>query len=134
MLSFRAATENDRPSILRVMDEADLHFTGETLDNFYLAESGQETAGIVRLEEQKDFFFLSSLGVLKKFRKQGVASFLLNNLLKGRNKKIYLYTVIPDFFLPFGFQPAGSVPPTLPAKETFGCDLCLPGKCVRMVK
>jgi N-acetylglutamate synthase-like GNAT family acetyltransferase len=134
MPTFRPATPKDSASIRRVLDEADLHFPGESYEDFFLAEINHEVVGIARLEEYKDLFFLTSLGVLKPFQKQGVATFLLNHLLAGKNKKIYLYTIIPDFFRAFGFRPAEAIPSSLPAKEIFGCDQCLPGQCFCMVK
>lgn len=130
---IRPAAPADLTAISRLLDAADLRYSAETLDHFTVAEVNGLIAGVVRLEEYPDFYFLTSLGVLPAREKQGIASALLQALLKGRAKPVYLYTIIPGFFRRFGFRETAPVP-GLPAKEIYGCDQCVPGQCVVMVK
>jgi len=67
----------------------------------------------------------------------------MNSVITEAKKPIYLYTIIPDFFIRFGFKSLTTQPPnnptthqpiSLPPKSPYGCDQCLPGQCVTMVK
>jgi N-acetylglutamate synthase-like GNAT family acetyltransferase len=132
-ITIRPAVDQDRPGIIKVLDEADLRYSTETLNRFTVAELDREIVGVVRLEEYPDFNFLSSLGVLPSQERKGVASALLQTVLKGKHKPVYLYTIIPAFFLRFGFI-ASTQFPGLPAREIFGCEQCFPERCVTMVR
>ncbi|HVN67995.1 MAG TPA: GNAT family N-acetyltransferase [Candidatus Sulfotelmatobacter sp.] len=133
MLSIRPAGRADEPGILKVLDEADLHYGAEELNGFYVCEENGRIVGTVRLEEHPDFLFLTSLGVLPDHRHQGIATSLLINVLTRLSKPVYLYTVIPEFFKKQGFSETAAYP-DLPPKNIFGCDECVPGHCVVMVK
>jgi N-acetylglutamate synthase-like GNAT family acetyltransferase len=87
----------------------------------------------VRLEEHRDFLFLTSLGVLPAFRHREIAAGLLISVLAKAAKPVYLYTIIPEFFKKQGFSETTTYP-ALPPKNIFGCDECAPGRCVVMVK
>ena|SRR3989338_10693377 len=133
MLIIRKAETKDRQSILKILDETDLHYPGETFDGFYVAEVDGKITGAVRLEEHPNFYFLTSLGVANAHQKQGVAYALLSKILSDLNKDVYLYTLIPNFFKKFNFlttQP----PNHLPNKEIYGCNACFPKQCACMVK
>ena len=132
-ITIRPALDRDRAGIIKVLDEADLRFSAETLNSFSVAELEGELVGVVRLEEHPAFYFLSSLGVLPAQERKGIASALLQTVLKGKDKPVYLYTIIPALFLRFGFVATTQLP-GLPAKEIFGCDQCFPDRCVTMVR
>jgi N-acetylglutamate synthase-like GNAT family acetyltransferase len=134
MYKLRKALPPDREAIIQLLTEAELHYPGETFEEFLLVERDGKAAGVMRLEEYGDFIFLTSLGVAKAERGKGAASFLLNSLLPKLKKKVYLYTVIPEFFLKFKFVVTRDLPSHLPPKEIYGCSDCYPGKCVCMVK
>ncbi|MCX5726367.1 MAG: GNAT family N-acetyltransferase, partial [Candidatus Saganbacteria bacterium] len=127
------AQNKDLEKIPKILEEADLHYPGEVLNDFWVAEKDKDIIGVVRLEENKDFFFLTSLGVAKENRNQGVAAALLKTILEKANKNVYLYTIIPDFFKKLGFE-LTEKPVNLPSKELFGCRDCAPSKCVCMVR
>ena len=133
MLKFRKALTGDKNKILKVLKELDLNYPSQSLEDFWVAEKEDEIIGIVRLEEKKDFYFLSSLGILKEHRKQGVASQLLSEITKKLKKVVYLYTIIPEFFKKAGFEAASPLP-GLPLKEILECENCFPDRCVCMVK
>jgi N-acetylglutamate synthase-like GNAT family acetyltransferase len=130
---IRPAQPSDLAAIILVLDAADLRYSTETLTDFTVAEAAGQIAGVVRLEEHPQFLFLTSLGVLPAQKNKGIASSLVRAVLKDQAKPVYLYTIIPDFFRRFGFTESALIP-GLPAKEIYGCDQCVPGRCVVMVK
>jgi N-acetylglutamate synthase-like GNAT family acetyltransferase len=132
MQKIRRAQERDAEEILKILKELDLFYPSQSLERFWVAEDKSGIAGIVRLEEFDDYFFLSSLGVKKDKRKKGIAAALLKSILKSANKNIYLYTIVPEFFKKFGFEIADP-PPSLPLKDIYGCEFCVPEKCRCMV-
>ncbi|MFA4843898.1 MAG: GNAT family N-acetyltransferase [Candidatus Margulisiibacteriota bacterium] len=133
MITIRPAAARDLAGIMKVLDEADLRYSAETLTSFTVAELDSEIVGVVRLEEHPAFYFLTSLGVRPAQEKKGIASALLQAVLKEKTKPAYLYTIIPGFFRPFGFV-AATPPPGLPTKEIYGCDQCFPNQCTAMVR
>lgn len=133
MIKIRKAQESDSENLLRILKELDLYYPAQSLKDFRVAEKEGQIIGIVRLEEKKDFYFLSSLGILKEHRKQGVALTLLREITSGLKKNVYLYTIISEFFEKFGFESASPLP-GLPLKESLECENCFPGRCVCMVK
>lgn len=133
MLKIRQAQKKDAEEILKILKELDLYYPSLSIQNFWVAEDEGGITGVVRLEEFDDYFFLSSLGVKKDKQKKGIAAALLKHILKPVSKNVYLYTIVPDFFKKFGFEPADP-PASLPLKEIFGCEFCIPEKCKCMVR
>ncbi|MBN3033745.1 MAG: GNAT family N-acetyltransferase [Candidatus Saganbacteria bacterium] len=130
MVKVRQARDADRPAIEEIIRQLDLSYPAQTLGNFWVAEEKNRVVGIAALREFRDFYFLSSVGVAPGRQHKGVATKLLDKLLAGRHKDIYLFTVIPAFFLRFGFAAAAEPPEGLPLRATFGCDRCTPDLCV----
>jgi len=130
---IRKATITDKQAIIEVLAEADLHYPGETFDNFWVAEDEKKVIGIARLEKVNKFYFLTSLGVRTDLQHKGVASAILKELIKNADNNIYLYTIIPEFFQKFGFK-ITETPSFLPPKAIYGCEECFPEKCYCMVK
>ncbi len=133
MLKIRKASEKDTKEILKTLKELDLFYPAQELNNFWVADKEGKIAGVVKLEEFDDFFFLGSLGIKKKYQNQGIADSLLKEILKTANKNFYLYTTIPEFFKKFGFRVISPLP-TLPSRDAFECEYCSPEKCVTMVR
>lgn len=134
MLVFKRAKEKDKDLLMKLLtEEFDFYYDGMPLQDFYLIAQDKETVGTIQLEEQPDYCFLTSLGVKKAYRKQGIASFVMREILKGRKKSIYLETLIPDFFKQFGFKIV-PCPSFLPPKDPIRCEDCFPDRCVCMVK
>ena len=133
MLKVRPANKKDDPQILKILKEADLFYPSLVLKDFWVAEKAGRIVGTVKFEEHKHFFFLSSLAITEKERKKGAAAFLLNQLLGSAKKKVYLYTIQPEFFKKFGFK---TTPPPafLPSKYLLECEQCVPEKCVCMLR
>ncbi len=133
MIKIRKAQEKDKNEILRILKDLDLYYPSQSLNNFWVAEKDGKIVGIVQLEEYEAFFFLRSLGIIQKHRKQGIATSLLGEIFKTTQKDIYLYTISPKFFEKFGFKVCAPFP-DLPSKEALGCKECYPEKCVCMLK
>lgn len=133
MLIIREAKIGDREKILRILKKLDLYYPALELESFFVAEKGGEIVGVVQFIEYKDYYFLSSLGVVEKAQKRGIASALVKQVIQNAGKDIYLYTVIPEFFEKFGFKKTHPLP-GLPTKEHYDCAHCFPGKCATMVK
>ncbi|MCX5751323.1 MAG: GNAT family N-acetyltransferase [Candidatus Saganbacteria bacterium] len=134
MLKLRKAEEKDKKILLKLLtEEFDFYYDGMPLKDFYLINQENETVGTIQLEEHPDYYFLTSLGVKESYRKQGIASFAMNEVLKGKNKSIYLETLIPNFFKQFGFKVV-PCPSFLLPKDPIRCEDCFPDKCVCMVK
>ena len=133
MLNIRPAAKKDEMAILGILKELDLFYPALALDGFWVAEKDGEVIATVQLTDLENFAFLGSLAVKKKEQGKGVAAALLNRVLGQRSKDIYLYTVIPDFFEKFGFEPT-SPQPGLPSKDRYECEYCHSDKCVTMVR
>lgn len=134
MLKIRKAQVTDRPAIAEIIKQLDLAYPSQTGDNFWVAENSGEIFGIAELREFSGFFFLSSVGVAEKHQHLGIAADLLESLLAGLKKDVYLYTTIPDFFSRFGFQIVADQPQDLPPREKFSCRECTPEACVCMAR
>ncbi|OGC08694.1 hypothetical protein A2230_05745 [candidate division WOR-1 bacterium RIFOXYA2_FULL_36_21] len=132
-MKFRPAIKKDYQTIITILKDVDEDYKDQTLDNFYVAEEKGQIAGVVKLKNYDNFFFLSSLAVSQNHQKRGIASFILKELIKKSDKSIYLYTIIPEFFKKFGFK-ITKQKSFLPSKNSLECENCFPGKCVCMVK
>ena|SRR3989344_728771 len=132
MIAVRPAAKSDRGAILKIIEESGLYYPKQRLSGFWLAEENERVIGIIRLEKHRDFYFLSSLGVAKDRRDQGIATTLLKKVLNEAKEPVYLYTIIPDFFSRLGFKVVPR-PSFLPVREIFNCGECQPEKCVCMI-
>ncbi|OGC12219.1 hypothetical protein A3K48_07140 [candidate division WOR-1 bacterium RIFOXYA12_FULL_52_29] len=133
MVLTRPAGPKDLPAIKEILLECDETTAAQDWTNFQVAEKGGSVVGAVKLDEHEDFFFLSSLALKPAEQNQGVASFLLAQVLAKMTKDVYLYTIIPEFFRRFGFSETDPLP-TLPKKDKMECDRCHPSLCVCMVR
>ncbi|MBN2058395.1 MAG: GNAT family N-acetyltransferase [Candidatus Saganbacteria bacterium] len=132
-LKIRKARPEDEAAVLELLRELDLYYNGLRFSGFRVAEDSGRIVGIVQLEPGLDHIFLSSLGISQDRQEQGLASALLNELLPKQDQDIYLYTIIPDFFKKFGFEPV--IPQvSLPSKARYDCQDCRPDRCVTMVR
>jgi len=128
---IRPAVPADREAVYRILKEQDLDYSRLTFDNFWVAEESGTVVGVARLEEFVNFLFLSSVGTAGDRQGKGVATNLLDHILKERRKDTYLYTLIPGFFQRLGFEVA-PILCGLPAREVFDCEDCRPPDCICM--
>ncbi len=132
MIRVRQARDADKTAIERIIKELDLSYPSQTLNDFWVAEEEKQVVGIAALWEYRNFYYLSSVGVAENRQHQGIATKLLNKLLAGRRKDVYLFTIMPDFFARFGFQTVSEPPKGLPPRTIFACGRCRPERCVCM--
>ena len=130
----RPAKTEDYPEIIKLISEIDEAYPGFAPDSFWVAEEVGTIVGTVRLIDYPNFVFLESLAVKNDHQGQGIAQKLITDSLKTIKKDIYLYTIIPDFFKKFGFEPITPTPSFLPGKTRYECQFCQPKKCVTMVR
>ncbi len=132
MIKVRKALDADKPAITRIINQLDLTYPSQTLDNFWVAEDKTGVVGIAALWEYRNFYYLSSVGVAADRQHEGIATKLLNKLLTGLRKDTYLFTITPDFFARFGFAVTSEPPKGLPPRTIFACDRCRSELCVCM--
>ena len=131
MVEIRRAQESDREGMQAALDEP--VSPDEPLENFWVAVRDGEIAGVAKLQDMGRCLYLSHLGVPKKFRNENIATRLLNAILPGQAKDVYIYTVIPDFFSRFQF--VKTKPPTeIPPRRAVECRGCSPTQCTCMVR
>jgi N-acetylglutamate synthase-like GNAT family acetyltransferase len=133
MLDIRKAKAGDKDAVIGILKDLDIYYSALKFKDFWVASLGDRIIGTAQLEEGPDFLYLGSLAVIEGQRKKGVAGALLNKLLSGHKKDVYLYSTIPEFFSKFGFKPANPLS-NLPSKARYECDECHLDKCVCMVK
>ena len=98
-----------------------------SLDNFYVARTGSEVIGIISYYDYGDHLKeIRSLGVKKKFVRNGIGSSLLRHVvgeLKSQgDPRIFVLTYTPEFFQKNGFVviPMNSLPEKI-FKDCFSC-------------
>lgn len=133
MPKIKIAGSREKEQLKHFLESVDLAYPNQSLANFWLLQKEQEIMAVVQLQDLGKFVFLSSLGVKETARHQGLASHLLKETLPNFKKDVYLYTIIPEFFLKFGFKLTKPII-TLPDKNSYECDYCQPAKCVTMLR
>jgi N-acetylglutamate synthase-like GNAT family acetyltransferase len=82
-----------------------------------VAVKGDELAGFGRIKPYPDFFELGSLGVMERFRNQGIGSALVSKLMKDfPAPEIWVTTDRQEFFARFGFKATKDGPLALKEK------------------
>jgi len=133
MLNIRLFTLKDLPAIKKILAEADLLYPKIEYRDFWVAEQENKVVGALQLENGPNYFFLSSLGILRQYQKQGIASKMLLTAIDNCPQDVYLYTIIPHFFEKNGFK-VTPTPSFIPPRTGFDCVNCEREKCVCMVK
>jgi N-acetylglutamate synthase-like GNAT family acetyltransferase len=92
---------------------------GSELDpvRFIVARVNGELAGFARTKSFPDFVEFCSLGVLPRFRGAGIGGMLVREQIRRfGDLPVFIATVIPEFFAPFGFEPIAAFPAEMAAK------------------
>ncbi len=132
MLRVRIAAPEEEPLVRKLEKILNLEIPGLSTAETWLLDDGGKIIGMARITDLGPAYFLSSVGVIRERRGQGLASKLVRRLLRAKEKPVYLYTVIPGFFQRLWFAPC-SPPPFLPPKNLFSCDECQPQLCSCLV-
>jgi len=114
-MEIRKPTNEEFEQVKVAASRMKLDTTNMDMVQFDCAFSECGLAGFVRINTTSSLNELATLGIIKKFRNQGVGSLLINNL-KSRYSKIHLVSVIPGFFKGYGFQKVKAIPKELVKK------------------
>lgn len=132
-MRLRKAERVDFPDIVRLARRLDLDYADMEADGFWVVEEGGRILGICGLKNHPECLELCTLGVDKKYRDRGWGAQLVRAVLNEVPGDLYLATVIPDFFVRFGFVKADSVSPSM-VKKAEWCAGCRPELCTVMVR
>lgn len=133
MIRIRLAKSDEQSLITELERKLDLEVPSLKASEIWLVEEKGKLVGLAKIADLGPAYFLSSLGLLPEKRGLGLARQLLQIVLDGRDKDIYLYTIIPNFFFRFGFE-ATTPPLFLPSRNIFSCHRCEPERCLCLVK
>jgi len=134
-MRIRKAVPSDLPFVLRLARDLGLDYPGLENDVVWVADEGGRIAGSVGLKRYPDCLELVALGVDGSARGKGVGGRLVASLLGEEAEDVYLATVIPAYFVRFGFERAAAVPASLAARMgTAWCEGCPRERCTVMVR
>ena len=131
---LRKPTDKEFKQIGSFITEFELDNRDLKIEQFIVALRDSQLIGFGRLREHIDCLELCSLGVVKSYRRQGIGKAIVTKLIENFSKNIYLVCIIPDFFIPFGFQKAETFPISIQNKiEYCTSELVVPETYVAML-
>ena len=110
-LAIRAATADDQNAIVGLVHSERLNPHGLEWPNFVVAVDGQPLIGAVQIRKHKDGSReLGSLVVDRSYRRQGLASRLIDRLLAAEAGRVLVITgrIRAAYFARWGFRPTTS--------------------------
>lgn len=132
--TFRKPTDKEFKQIGSFITEFELDNRDLKKEQFIAALRDSELVGFGRLREHTDCLELCSLGVVTLYRRQGIGRAIVAKLIENFSKNIYLVCIIPDFFIPFGFQKVKTFPISIQNKiEYCTSELVVPESYVAML-
>lgn len=132
--TIREPTDKEFKQICLFITEFELDNRNLKRDQFIVALHDSELVGFGRLQEHTDCIELCSLGVVTSHRRQGIGKAIVTKLVERFSKNIYLVCIIPDFFIPFGFQEVKTFPISIQNKiEYCTSELIVPEAYVAML-
>jgi N-acetylglutamate synthase-like GNAT family acetyltransferase len=133
-LLVRPTRPEDHPFILGLLRELELDYPARDLARFLVGEADGKILAIAELKEFRDFFLLSCVGVREDLQGTGLGKVFMNQVLRDVRKDVYLYTLVPGFFMKTGFVEAMHLPVGLPPRLIYGCTNCDPASCRCLVR
>jgi N-acetylglutamate synthase-like GNAT family acetyltransferase len=106
---IRSAQTADQKVIRQIVRQSRINPFGTHWGNFLVAEVDGQIAGIGQIKIHGDGSReLASIAVRPEFRRQGIASAIIDALLAGEDRVLYLTCMRPmeGFYQPFGFRRA----------------------------
>lgn len=102
---------------------------------FMTAKQNEKVLGFGRIRNYGGCRELCSLGVTEPNRMKGIGSALVQALMKNERLPLYIVTVIPGFFMRFGFRETEAFPKEIAAKLDYcRSSLSVPEPYVVIVK
>ena len=131
---LRKPTDKEFKQICLLITEFELDNRDLKKEQFIVALRHSELVGFGRLREHIDCLELCSLGVVTSYRRQGIGRAIVAKLIEKISKNIYLVSIIPDFFIPFGFHKVEIFPVSIQNKiEYCTSELVVPEAYVAML-
>ena len=119
---LRHSNPSDLPFIKEKVSSWSLDPDSLDKGTWLIASDASGPIAFGRLKPHKDFLELANIGVLPERRNSGIASSLIQALLKeAGNNPVWLATQIPDFFKKFGFVIDDAAPAPLLEKISRHC-------------
>ncbi len=128
---IRPYNQNDIPDIISILKENDLYDENEILSDFFVLKDDFSIVGVVQLTPYPTYYFLSYMAIRTDMQKKGIGGYLINGLLCSIDKPVCLYTILPEFYVKFGFKIIMDSE-ILPPKNEEVCRICMPEKCRTM--
>ncbi len=130
---FRIPSDKEFQEICNYIKEFELDNRDLKQQQFIASFRNDELVGFGRLRAHVDCIELCTLGVVIPHRRQGIGKAIVNELIKKTPREIYLVCIIPDFFIPFGFQIVEKFPTSILEKQNYcATELTVPEKYVAM--
>lgn len=111
---IRPARKNDLAQILYYAQEYGLDIENANYKQFYIAEIENNLVGFGRIKQYINLYELATIGVIEKYRKNGVGKKIIEKLLSlAPSEEIWITTLIPEYFKQFGFVEDKNIPDEL---------------------
>lgn len=126
------ARTSDLESIRAVLEELELYHPSLEFGDFWVMREDERIVGVTNLRDCGSCAYMSAVGVVVHRRGKGIARSIVRKAIDNLGKDIYIYTVVPNFFMSMGFvptEPSNGIPP----RGAYDCSSCSPEECVCMV-
>lgn len=125
--------DNDFELIKQFITQFELDNRVLQRNQFLAAKENGELFGFGRIRTHAGCAELCSLGVTEPKRMQGIGKQLVEQLILKAHQPLYLVCIIPEFFIPFGFQVVSEYPEAMADKLHYcTSELIVPEKYVVM--
>lgn len=102
-------------------------------EEFLVASYQNSVVGFGRIRSYESCNELCSLGIIETERLKGIGKQLVFELIKKSSNPLFLVCIIPDFFVPLGFEIVSEYPTELQNKLNYcTSELCVPENYVVM--
>lgn len=105
-INYRKANVDDMPAIMNILNNVSGNIEDIDFRQFLIARDGSKIVGCVRIQDVGGFLELASLAVLTEYRKMGIGSSLIRQILGNTTQRpVYLFCNKKNegFYNKFGF-------------------------------
>jgi amino-acid N-acetyltransferase len=118
LINLRRAQASDQKTITAIVHAARINPTHLNWQRFILAVDGEVIVGVGQIKNYKDGSReLASIAIIPAYQRQGIASQIINALMKDEKGSIHLFcrAGLASFYRRFGFEviPFQELPPEL---------------------
>lgn len=116
---IRKPSEKEFEQVCNYICELELDNRDLKQQQFVAAFFNDQLVGFGRLREHADCVELCSVGVIPSHQQKGIGKAIVANLINSTDQDIYLVSIIPEFFIPFGFQVVEEYPTSVKNKINY---------------